>query len=864
MMSFVHCSMKNTLRAIAFLLALAPGSLPGQGPPPEVRAKDTVTVVAGAHFQAGGLRRWFLGGTYRELWTKPIRVPVLDLHTFAGGLRPTKLSGGFETKSLRFMGADGVEYNFRSIDKDHVVMPGGLADVRIAQGIALDLVSNSHPASALIVASLLESAGVLHESPTLVVMPDDPTLGEYRKVFARRLGTISRYPVMSKGDVPSFAGALNIIDSDTLLKLLNRNPAEQADVEAFLAARLTDMLVNNWDRHPGQWKWARFRAAGPWEPISRDYDKSFNAVSGVFPGLVRMSVPTMVHFDSTYPSMRALTFNSLQFDRRMLAGLSRPTWDSVARAVAARISNEAIDAAMNAMPPEYRFTAPAMAAKLRARRDSLPAVAERFYRFLTGIVDIHATDAADHATITRVDDAHVQVQLDASDGTTYFSRSFDAAEVTEIRVYLHGGSDFATIKGDVHHSIPVRVIGGNGTNTLVDSSTVNGHHAETRLYDEGATSDVNYGGKHDTLFSRRPWVRMGSSLMPPNPDRGGGFAPSLGFSINHDYGIVPRVGLRKFGYSFGHYPYSSLLALDARYSLKLSRYKVGLQYDKRFELSDMHFTALAQSSQLELVNFHGFGNDAPQLDSAFFIARQTQRLFRPAIARSLSSVTELSLGAVIQQSVTDTTAGHFVSDTRPYGFGTNGRFGELGLQLGLHLDTRDQKRHAHRGNIVDLTASYFPAAWDVTSSFGSIDALLAQYFTIPVPLHPFVALRAGGKKVWGNFPFQEAAFLGGTNSIRTENPQSYAGDAVVYATAEIRIPVVKFSLIVPLNTGLLATEDVGRVYVNGASPGGWHSAFGAGFWVGFHELTADIRLMRREDGRPVVIGFRLAVPAGGP
>jgi len=39
------------------------------------------------------------------LWTTPISVEVLDLHTFAGGLRPVTKTGGQETKSLLFVAA---------------------------------------------------------------------------------------------------------------------------------------------------------------------------------------------------------------------------------------------------------------------------------------------------------------------------------------------------------------------------------------------------------------------------------------------------------------------------------------------------------------------------------------------------------------------------------------------------------------------------------------------------------------------------------------------------------------------------------------------------------------------------------------
>src|SRR4029079_4131575 len=42
---------------------------------------ESVTVAAGRRYRAGALHRWFVGGTYRDLWTMPIHVPVLNWQT---------------------------------------------------------------------------------------------------------------------------------------------------------------------------------------------------------------------------------------------------------------------------------------------------------------------------------------------------------------------------------------------------------------------------------------------------------------------------------------------------------------------------------------------------------------------------------------------------------------------------------------------------------------------------------------------------------------------------------------------------------------------------------------------------------------
>jgi hypothetical protein len=97
----------HAVLTLAALLA-APGFAAGQSEAPVARSRpESVTVTPGALYAAGGLHRFFFGDHYRDLWTTPIRVQVLDLQRFAGGLTPVKRGGGEQTKSLRFDGGDG-------------------------------------------------------------------------------------------------------------------------------------------------------------------------------------------------------------------------------------------------------------------------------------------------------------------------------------------------------------------------------------------------------------------------------------------------------------------------------------------------------------------------------------------------------------------------------------------------------------------------------------------------------------------------------------------------------------------------------------------------------------------------------------
>ena len=820
--------------AFALALAIGAGRALAQVSPPPPPGTPTATVAAGTRYQAGWFRRFLLGNTYRDLWAAPIQVPVLDLRTFAGGLTPTKTGGGNQTRSLRFEDPHGDEYVFRLVDKAGLSLPPGFEHT-VIEAMTRDQISAHHPAGAVVADPLLTAAGVLHPTPILTVMPDDPRLGEFRQEFAGQLGMIEPFPANPRAGV-GFAGAEAIIDSDSLGVLLDSDPREQVDARAYLTARLMDMFMNDWDRHPGNWKWARMGPREHWVPIARDRDKVMIGYGGLG-AVAGVKVPNLIRFEQAYPRMRGLTWNSIELDRRLLAGLEETAFDSIAAFLVGRLTDPVIEAALRTMPLAYHDAVPVAAAKLMARRDALPAQARRFYLFLATVVDLHATDAADRATVTLVDARHVDVELAGGEADAYFRRRFDAAQTREIRVYLHGGDDRAAVLGNGPPAIPVRIIGGNGSNQLSDSSSSVGRSSAVRRYDQGAVTGVQYGP--DTLFDRRPWPHLWGKVKPPGRDWGGTISPILGVSVPGDLGVVPRLGVNRVRYGFRKYPYATRAAVSGEYALGIDAWRVTGLIDKRREASPVHLTAVARMSELELVNFHGFGNDTPGDPSEFFAARQRQWLLHPAVALALGPRSDIFLGPIVQSSSTDRTRDSFLSQQRPYGFG---HFGQAGLRLGLYSDSRNRSKDPSRGLLLDLTATVYPPVWDVASTFGTVAVNSGAYWGLPVPFRPVLAVRAGGKQVFGEFPFHEAAFIGGRASVRRLVRERLAGDAALYGSAELQLPLAHFAFVLPLDIGVYGYGDAGRVYLDGESPGGWHTGAGVGLWIGLLNPTTALSL----------------------
>ena len=121
---------RKTARAVTrtgWIRRLAPlAALRFASPRPWARnTGDTseTTTVAGSWrpLRRRRLHRFLLGSEYRELWTTPVTVPVLDLEHFAGGLTArSPAPAASRPRSLRLQAADGRQFFFRSIDKDPV------------------------------------------------------------------------------------------------------------------------------------------------------------------------------------------------------------------------------------------------------------------------------------------------------------------------------------------------------------------------------------------------------------------------------------------------------------------------------------------------------------------------------------------------------------------------------------------------------------------------------------------------------------------------------------------------------------------------------------------------------------------------
>jgi hypothetical protein len=834
-------------------LVPAPGRVIPAPPPPSGDRPESVTVVPGAEYFATGVRSLFAGSRYRDLWRTPIRVPVLDLARYAGGLTPLKHGGGSQTVSLHFMGGDGVEYVARSVDKRPVVP----AEYKgMIESVVRDETSASLPGAALVVAPLMRAAGLLSvPDPSLVVIPDDPRLGRYRHEFAGMLAEFEVRPKTEEGD-EGFAGASQVVKSDKLLADLRRNAGNRVDSREYLKARLMDTYIGDWDRGPSQWRWAGYGESDNrlWKPIALDRDWAMQRSNGALAAVIRTARPELITFDGDLPPLESVMFQERDFDRRLLQDLDWAAFDSTGQALQRALTDSVIDDAVGQLPPEFRAKRGAqLVAWLRARRDKLPKFVRAYYLAIAQGADVHSTAEPTIAElIGRSDTLELRMRRRADPSEApYYDRRFVGGDTKELRLYLDGGPDSVVVRGG-GDGIGTRVITAVDGTVVVDSTAPGA--ASTRIYDGGHTVqliDRHHVSEDDTRWTAPPTA----SVLP-------GIGGAGQRDVGHSCGFTPRgaassdigIGLGFYytcdEYGFRRPPFAVRQSIGFGYGTGTGGINGSYQIQVRPVESDVLWGLRLYGTSAEWAPYFGLGNNT-SLDVGgvprsinYFQVRENRFSVFPSVTLPLAQGLSLQTGPFLRYWDTGHTAGTLFAVAHPYGAGP---FGNLGGLADLRYDTRDAIGLPTRGVFIDVVGRAVPAVWDAQSAYGSVRGQASTYLTPPgVPLEPTLALRVGGMKVWGTAPYQDMAHIGATQSnddpytVRGFYPDRFTGDAAAWGNAQLTFIVAHPKILIPSDLGLVLLNDIGRVFLAGEQSNAWHDSYGGGVFVGILRRSVTV------------------------
>lgn len=425
----------------------------------------------------GAVHQFFWGKHYRKVWAMPVQARVLNLRTdIPGGFTPVREGGSFQTKNLRLVTRDDLEYVLRSVDKDATkALPVRFQKGAIAK-LMKDQTSVINPYGAYIVPPLAKAAGVYYTNPRLVWVPDDPALGDFRKSFANALYLLEERPDGNQRDSPNFGRSVRVESSRKAFTNLAYSQRYRVDARQYLRARLFDMWLGDWSRREDQWRWASFPSVGGtvYRAIPRDRDHAFFKFDdGVLTRIISWfkSNYQSFHGKIRLSNVEGLNRAALPMDKSLLAYLTAADFQQVADSMRQQLSDGVIRQSLMVWPQQvYDLVGPEFDSKLRQRREQLPAVAAKFYELLARDVELPGTDQAERFVLTPQGKWNVRVQVFALQtgrpDSLLNQRTFDARQTRSIKLFGLGGDDVFELRNLPEARISLGIYDGAGQDMI--------------------------------------------------------------------------------------------------------------------------------------------------------------------------------------------------------------------------------------------------------------------------------------------------------------------------------------------------------------------------------------------------------------
>ena len=821
--------------------------------PISVNEEDsTVVVVAGENYRAGKFKRSILGDHYRDVWTAPIEVPVIDFKSKAGGFELLDRGGGMQTASLKLEREDGKLYGFRSIQKDpSSILPEPLQGTFV-DDIFQDQISAAHPYGAFVLPPLGDAAGIYHTNPELYYLPDTPDLGKFQEEFGGMLVMLEEDADEDWSNYKDFGFTENAVSSETVMEELKDDNDNEVDQRFLLRARLFDMWIGDWDRHEGQWRWAELEKEDEkgnlYRPIPEDRDNVFFKFDGILPWIAsrKWAARKFQTFDNDVRDIAGLNYNSRHFDRRFLTEMSLEDWIAEADSLQRRLEDDIIEKAIRQWPDTiFALTGKEIEDKLKARRAKLKEFACRYYKILAREVDIHGSDKHEYFVVERLnsDSTEVTVYKSNDDGEKekiLYHRIFLTDETDEVRLYGFGNEDFFDVSGKVKKSILVRIIGGEGEDKITDKSHVRGLSDKTKVYDITQDTELDLSSEardftgNSLDVNRYDYEAFEYNLL----------APQLFFGYNVDDGIYVGGGALIVTNNFRPNEYSTRQKIVANVAFKTGAYNFLYEGDFReaFRSVDLNIGLEVRAPNF-ISNYFGMGNATPRIseDDEFYRYRRDYINFHPGLQLRFGQLDHsnfIKFGPAYEYNRVHEDTENFLStdeaNVSEEAFGKN-QFG--GFAFLAEVSSVRNKYFPENGVKWTSGIQWYHGMFGEDRSFSRVNTDLSIYMKLwnsPLTL----AARFGGASNIGDFHFYQANTLGGNNGFsRPGNLRGYvrdrfSGRTTLYQNTELRMPLasLKFYLL-PLQIGLIGFIDHGRVWSDAYDPDQWHRGYGGGIFL---------------------------------
>ena len=830
------------------------------------------SIYTKAETDKSGLYKFFWGDHYRDIYSKEIEAPVLDLSKLPGNVHAISEGGGNQSRSLRLIDDEEHEYTARELRKsavrfiqskisDHYVE--NIMRNSVAEEIVQDFYTTAQPYAPFALNPIFDSLDIYNAEPKIYYLPKQKQLGIYNEDYGDKLYMYEAHAGDENKSFARFGDADDIISTKDLLANIRKSKKHQVDEPNFLKVRLMDFVVGDYDRHYDQWRWSEYKqedGSKLYKTIRRDRDQAFPKYDGLILAILKMGMidfRSMEKYDDDVNSVKWMSRYAYPLDQAFLKEITWEDWKKQVAFIQENLTDETIEKAFKTLPKAAQDESIThIKAVLKVRRDNLESIARRYYEYLMKHQIILGTKDKDTFLITRKPNGVTTLSLTTEKGRN-FERTYSKDLTKEIWIYGLDDDDTFKIEGEGDHYIPLKILGGENNDVYDFENTRNAKVYDYKSKKNTFTNNATHKwlvDSYDINTYNDAYRKLTANTVFPSV----GFDPDAGF----------KIGLRDTYTTYGlaNNPFKTQQSLTAMFYSATTGFSLDYAGEFAHVFYNWNFAIDARiTSPNYAINFFGVGNDTRYDDDAVDRDFNRVRIKQWSVAPALKYVKDrvlFSIGPKLESfnvedtrnSVTEArfTPSNDVFENQTYA-GAEARF--------QYKNKSGEIAFIRRGFQFDLTAGYKS---NLDDSYGNAFTYLKPSFSIDFPLHSsgfaVLATKVGAQLNFGDYEFYHAATLGGNTSLRGFRNERFNGKTSFYQSTDIRSGVIDLKTsYIPLRLGLTAGFDYGRVWVENDNSNQWHTSYGGSVFLnGFKAVTANIGYYLSDESNRLIVtlGFR--------
>lgn len=827
----------------------------------------STTIYSEKQTRKTGLYTFLFGKHYRKYYSMPIAVTTTTIDTLFGGLKPKRAGGGHQSKSLQLVANDGKEYVMRALKKSASRFLQSVAfkdqfilnefEDTYAEDFLFDFYTTTHPFTPFAVGNLAEKIGLAHTNPVLYYVPKHNALKGFNTDFGDELYMVEERPTDSQRETKSLGKPNAIIATDQVLKNLQKDEKYAIDENAYIKARLFDMLIGDWDRHEDQWRWGEYNRGQKiiYKPIPRDRDQAFTKYDGLLLSLL-MNMPALRHmqtFKEKIKNIKWLNREPYPLDVAFLKTAGEKEWLIQARYIQENLSDADIDAAFGNLPKEVQDeTLESIKHKLKIRKTQLQAYASEYYNVLQKTVLIVGTDKKDKFIIRHIAKKQIDIEvfrLKKEGAELLYTKNLNDGNTKNIWIYGLDDEDVFEVQGNEKSAINIKLIGGQNRDTYTLEN-----YKKVKVYDfRSKENSYNFAHRSNAILSDDYNLNLYDFKKPKYNLFSG--MPSLGF--NPDDGIKLGLMASYTIYGFKQNPYTQKHTVKTNYYFATNGFE--LMYNAHFPKSlgkwDLDLESQFTSPNFT-INYFGYGNESVNNDAVFGMDYNRVRIRQLKVAPSLKKVgrfgSEIHFQTSFENIEVEKTSNRLISipnNVHPSVF-ENQQF--AGVKFIYSFENYDNQSLPTMGMGFLVTGTWKVNLQETKRNFPALEGKLNFNHKIDANGKLVLATLVKAKALLNNnFEFYQGATLGGNDDLRGFRNERFLGNKSFFQTTDLRWNIGKIrKSLLPMTYGILAGYDYGRVWLDGETSRKWHQSLGGGLWLnGLNAITARLTYFKSDDDK---------------